>query len=581
MSQEKWIYEDCEFDKRISNIMWTISGNYSDQIERGEESFISQDVALYHAVTAGGRRKYIDWPLVNEYVLRRYRAGFKKEILLGLVALASDLVIEEKIIRERPGVYDIRKKAYQDMVKNDFHFLSGDLLEKTRYALILEKIGQSPKMDRQTSHLRDDLLALAKQPDTASFLAGIDRIYRKYFPLQEAKDDPNTDNGDDGMRGDSLAKEGAHNEEESEVESAVKEIAEALLGESWSETDLKESEEEEQLLRIQEEDLEKNQEDVAYYYGRSFLPLYEGRKLQNKVCQGEHCTCRIHMTDGVIRSDSDNDFQKKYIQRNQRRNREAFEEKARIYKHNINKLKESILRTLVEEEMADPISSDSGTLVANKLWRIGRSANNKVFLKTIDNNKRSYVVDILIDASGSQRRKQAEVAIQAYILAQALSLVGLSNRVMGFSSFLDYTVLKRFRDYEDPLLANDNVFEYFCAGNNRDGLAIRAATDGLAKRDEDNKILIVLSDGRPNDIQVGKWLSADKQAYSGQKAIMDTAKEVRAARRQGILVLGVFTGKEEDLMAEHLIYGKDFAYIRDINRFAEVVIKYLKKIIAN
>lgn len=581
MSQEKWIYEDCEFDKRISNVMWTISGNYSDQIERGEESFISQDVALYHAVTAGGRRKHIDWPAVKEFVLNRYHAGFKKEILLGLVALASDLVIEEKVIRERPGVYDIRKKAYQDMVKNDFHFLSGDLLEKTRYALILEKIGQKPQMDRQTSHLREDLLVLAKQPDTLSFLAGIDQIYRKYFPLQEAKDDPNTDNGQDGMRGDSLAKEGAHNEEEADVESAVREIAEALLGESWSETDLKESQEDDQLLRIQEEDLAKNEEDVTYYYGSSFLPLYEGRKLQNKVCQGQHCTCRIHMTDGVIRSESDNDFQKKYIQRNQRRNREMFEAKAQIYKHNITRLKESILRTLVEEELADPVPSDSGTLVANKLWRIGRSANTKVFVKEIANNNRSYVVDILIDASGSQRRKQGEVAIQAYILAQALTLVGLANRVMGFSSFLDYTVLKRFRDYQEPLLANDNIFEYFCAGNNRDGLAIRAATHALAKRDEDNKILIVLSDGRPNDIQVGRWLSEDKQAYSGQKAIMDTAKEVRAARKKGILVLGVFTGKEEDLMAEHLIYGKDFAYIRDINRFAEIVIKYLKQIIAN
>ena len=198
MSQEKWIYEDCEFDKRILNLMWTISGNYKDQIERGEESFISQDVALYHAVTAGGRRKYIDWPVVKEFVLNRYRVGFKKEILLGLVALGSDLVIEEKVIRERPGVYDIRKKAYQDMVKNDFHFLSGDLLEKTRYALILEKIGQKPKMDRQTSHLREDLLALVNQPDTASFLDGIDQIYRKYFPLQEAQDDPNTDNGQIG-----------------------------------------------------------------------------------------------------------------------------------------------------------------------------------------------------------------------------------------------------------------------------------------------------------------------------------------------------------------------------------------------
>jgi len=56
---------------------------------------------------------------------------------------------------------------------------------------------------------------------------------------------------------------------------------------------------------------------------------------------------------------------------------------------------------------------------------------------------------------------------------------------------------------------------------------------------------------------------------------------VRLARQQGILVLGVFTGKEQDLMAEKLIYGKDFAYIKDINRFSEMVIKYLKQIITN
>jgi len=34
-------------------------------------------------------------------------------------------------------------------------------------------------------------------------------------------------------------------------------------------------------------------------------------------------------------------------------------------------------------------------------------------------------------------------------------------------------------------------------------------------------------------------------------------------------------------MAEKLIYGKDFAYIKNINRFSEIVIKYLKQIIMN
>ena len=44
-----------------------------------------------------------------------------------------------------------------------------------------------------------------------------------------------------------------------------------------------------------------------------------------------------------------------------------------------------------------------------------------------------------------------------------------------------------------------------------------------------------------------------------------------------IAVLGVFAGEEEDLAAEKKIFGKDFAYIRDLSNFANVVGRYLKK----
>lgn len=64
----------------------------------------------------------------------------------------------------------------------------------------------------------------------------------------------------------------------------------------------------------------------------------------------------------------------------------------------------------------------------------------------------------------------------------------IPNRVTGFSSFLDYTILKRFRDYKDPVSINENIFEYFCTGNNRDGLAIKCICDGLIEREEENKI---------------------------------------------------------------------------------------------
>lgn len=71
--------------------------------------------------------------------------------------------------------------------------------------------------------------------------------------------------------------------------------------------------------------------------------------------------------------------------------------------------------------------------------------------------------------------------------------------------------------------------------------------------------------------------SRNPKPYYGEYGVKDTALEVRKLRNRGTAVLGVFTGKEEDLQAEKKIYGKDFAYIHDLADFSRVVGRYLKK----
>ena len=141
------------------------------------------------------------------------------------------------------------------------------------------------------------------------------------------------------------------------------------------------------------------------------------------------------------------------------------------------------------------------------------------------------------------------------------------------------TVMQRFRDYDSPRSENKKVLEFTTSSNNRDGLAIRAAGDSLYGRQEENKILIVLSDGRPNDVIVNRPGSRNPATYSGEYAVRDTAFEVRSLRSNGIHVLGVFTGVEKDLAAEKRIFGKDFAYIRDIRNFSRVVSGYLQRLL--
>ena len=56
-----------------------------------------------------------------------------------------------------------------------------------------------------------------------------------------------------------------------------------------------------------------------------------------------------------------------------------------------------------------------------------------------------------------------------------------------------------------------------------------------------------------------------------------TAAQIRKLRSQGVSVLGVFAGEEKDLATEKKIFGKDFAYIRNITGFSKIVGRYLTK----
>ena len=108
-------------------------------------------------------------------------------------------------------------------------------------------------------------------------------------------------------------------------------------------------------------------------------------------------------------------------------------------------------------------------------------------------------------------------------------------------------------------------------------IAIKTAGYGLLQRPEEKKILIVLSDGKPYDVIVNRPHAKNPEPYMGKYAVNDTATEVRHLRNLGVSVLGVFAGEEKDLSTEKKIFGKDFAYIRDISNFSRIVGRYLIK----
>ena len=68
-----WIYNDYEFENRVNNLAWTISGMYDEDLGSSEKDYSSKDVSLYFAIIAGARRKYLDWNIIKRPVCRPHR----------------------------------------------------------------------------------------------------------------------------------------------------------------------------------------------------------------------------------------------------------------------------------------------------------------------------------------------------------------------------------------------------------------------------------------------------------------------------------------------------------------------------
>ena len=328
---------------------------------------------------------------------------------------------------------------------------------------------------------------------------------------------------------------------------------------------------------ISEEALQKAHTYVELNFGKTYLTPAEEKRMNHLMCRGIHGDCSLYFTEGILKNPVRDNYQYQYAKRLRNKNIWIYHDKHRIAKRNIAILTELLKKALVIRSENQEVLSDRGTIVPSRLWHIGRSGEANLFKRILRGDNTDFVVDILIDASGSQMSRQGDVALQAYMISSALSNVEIPHRVMSYCTFWDHTILHRFREYDDPVSADEDIFNYVTSSNNRDGLAIKAAGYSLLQREEEKKILIILSDGRPYDVIINRPNAKNPAPYQGKYAISDTATEVRRLRSQGVSVLGVFAGEEKDLPAEKKIFGKDFAYIRDIGNFSKIVGRYLTK----
>ena len=612
-SQAKWNDKEelriqdyqLELENRIRNLLWTISGDYTQQMKPDVSLFLrSKDIALYDGIKQGALAKFFDKDFLGMYLVKKIFMGADETALTFVSQLCIEEAIGDRICQERPGIWEMQRRACEDILDQEYERMpsAADKLGYLRVNMLRRRIDRGKQDAAVSKKVAEDSASLsasdrskgiyhyinmiagaADVKDTMSLIRMIDTVYNEVADpdfsqkttLEQVLAVTVEDLTEFDWR-DYLSEEMYEDALESYMEQLTSNAA-GMENANVTQEMEKERQTKHKIKVVPPEALEKAHTYVELNFGKTYLNEMEEKRMNQLMCRDIHGDCSLYFTEGILKNPVRRNYQYEYAKRLKNKNIWLYHDKHRIVKRNIALLTEMLKKSLVIKSESQEILSDRGTIVPSRLWRLGRSGDAKVFKRELKGDSSDFVVDVLIDASGSQMSRQGEVALQAYIISESLSNAGLPHRVMSYCTFWDYTILHRFREYDDPRSANENIFNYVTSSNNRDGLAIRAAGYGLLMREEEKKILIILSDGRPYDVVVNRPNARNPQPYHGKYAITDTAAQIRKLRSQGVSVLGVFAGEEKDLATEKKSFAKDFAYIRNITGFSKIVGRYLTK----
>lgn len=577
-----------ELENRIRNLLWTVSGDYQLDMKPDVSLFLrSKAIALYDGIKQGALARYYDKDMLGLYLVKKIFLQAGENELTFVAQLCIEEAIGDKICEERPGIRDMQRQCMEDILEQEFDILPDlrDIPGRLKVAVLRRRLNNREwHVEKKLQPFMELIERAGNSTDTLELIRVIDELYNRLMDpdfesmhgtleqvLAVTMEDLTEYSWEDFLSEEMY---------EEVLESYAEQLTNSVSGlENSAVTE--EMEEKRQKKRsvkvVTPEMLEKAYTYVELNYGKSYLSEAEEKKINYQMCRGIHSDCSLYFTEGILKNPVKSNYQYEYAKRLRNKNIWLYHDKHRIVKHNITVLTETLRKSLVLRSETQTVLSDRGMIVPSRLWRIGRTNDAKLFQQELKGEISDFVVDVLIDASGSQMKRQGDVALQAYIISEALSNVDIPHRVMSFCTFWDYTIMHRFRRYDDPRSENDNIFNYVTSSNNRDGLAIRTAGYDLLQREEEKKIMIILSDGRPYDVIINRPNAKNPEPYQGKAAIADTATEVRRLRNLDVSVLGVFAGEEKDLATEKKIFGKDFAYIRDVANFSKIVGRYLTK----
>ena len=187
-------------------------------------------------------------------------------------------------------------------------------------------------------------------------------------------------------------------------------------------------------------------------------------------------------------------------------------------------------------------------------------------------------LSVLVDHSGSMGGNRIESAMKASLLLHDFCTgLNIPIAVAGHNAergvcvnyyiYADYGQISNKDRYRAARMAA--ALTKMRANNcNRDGAALTISAKLLEKRQEEVRLLIIISDGRPND-----------EGYGGEEAAKDIQNIVKQCKQRGIEVLACAIGDDKENIAA--IYGDSFIDITDLSKLPKTLVDIVKKRIIN
>ena len=551
-------------ERRAFNIIWNASADYSlkPEIKAYDENGKAE---LYWNYIIGAAHKYYDFSLLTDF-FRYLKKNTNHSFFEKLTWIGLENCTFQKARHERPVLENLRLCYAKKVVCEGEKSPSVYFYDEIKIAHFQRVLGEKPRLSDSALDLLK-ALEFDESMNTKQIIQKMKEIIRTYFEISSLHTIEIRNNKKSPWKirlsgfGSHFSKQltlgsGGFDASISFAEDIIVSNKIALF---WNHMT-------EQLEKKQRESMQRN-------FGLSILSEMQTQALEKILCTGNHKNCHLHFTRGEFELNQKAAGQGKAALIQKEKNIRHYKENFARNHHSISKLTSRIMNTILVNLESSANRSVTGKLVVGKVWRSRYVDDNKVFIKDFQDDLGKISVDIMLDASASQAVRQETIAEEGYVIAESLTRCMIPVKVYSFFDRENYLIINLFRDYGE-INGNDNIFNYNAIGCNRDGLAIRTALHMMEKSPYEKKILIVLSDAKPNDVQqpiyTDKW-SLGPHDYSEAPAINDTAREVREGLRRGISIFCIFTGLDADIPAAKKIYKHNFARIKSVERFADTV----------